>query len=102
MTLRSDDPDKNPAEVMDTLIPLPEVAADIPATKTPEAEIETSVTDMAKLGNSLNTHYEMLSEQELRMQREEEKYALFINMLDTEEERNIETDTNKNAYTYFD
>ena len=47
-------------------------------------------------------HYEMLLEQELGMQREEEKYALYISILDTEEESNTETDTNDTTYTYFD
>ena len=38
LTIRSDSPDKNPTEVTDTLISPLEVAADIPAIKTPEAE----------------------------------------------------------------
>ena len=84
LTIWSDNPDKNPMEVMDTLIPPPEVAADIPAMKTPEAE--ASATDMAKSDDSTEMHYEMLSEQELRMQREEEKYAHVISILSTEEE----------------
>ena len=102
LTNRLDGPDENPAEVMDTLIPPLEVAADIPTIKTPEAETEASVTDMAKSDNSISMHCEMLSEQELKMQREEEKYALFINILGAEEESNTETDTNNNTYTYFD
>ena len=102
LTVRSHSPDKNPAEVTDTLIPPPEVAADIPAIKTPEAETEASATDMAKSDNSINMYYEMLSEQELRMQREEEKYSLFISILGAEEESDTETDTDDNAYTYFD
>ena len=52
--------------------------ADIPAIKTPEAETEASATDTAKSDDSTEMHYELLLEQELRMQREEEKYALFI------------------------
>ena len=43
--------------------------------------------DTAKSDDS-ETHYEMLLEQELRMQREEEKYALFISILSEEEEGN--------------
>ena len=78
LTKRSDDSDGNPVEVMDSLILLPEAAAGIPVIKNPEAETEASVTDttdMAKSGNNTDMHYEMLSEQELQMQREEEKYA---------------------------
>ena len=78
-TIQSDDPDENPAEVMDMLIPPPEVTADIPVIKT--SETEASVTDTAKSDNSTEMHYEMLLEQELRMQRKEEKYALFISIL---------------------
>ena len=102
LTIRSDSPDKNPMEVMDTLIPPLEVVADISAIKAPEAETEALATDMAKSDDSINMHYEILSEQELRMQREEEKYALHISMLDTGEESNTETDTNHTTYTYFD
>ena len=102
LTIMLDSPDENPVEVTDTLIPTPEVAADIPAINTPEAGTEASATDMAKSDDSINMHYEMLSEQELQMQREEEKYALFISILGAEEESNTETDTNDNTYTYFD
>ena len=100
----SEDPDKNPAEVTNRLIPPLEAAAetsvaDIPVAKTPEAE--ASVMDTAKSDDSTKTHYEML-EQELRMLREEEKYALFISILGKEEESDTETDTDDNTYTYFD
>ena len=74
LTVRLDSPDENPAEVMNTLISPLEAAADISAIKTPKAETEAPVTDMAKSDDSINVHYEMLSEQELRMQREGEKY----------------------------
>ena len=102
LTIRSDGPDENPAEVTDTLIPPLEVAAVIPAIKTLEAEIKASATDTAKSHNSIDTHYETLLGQELRMQREEEKYALFTSILDTGDESISETDTNNNTYTYFD
>ena len=94
LTLQSDDPHKNSLEVMDTLIPLLEAS-----TETPVAE--ASATDTAKSDDSTKTHYKMLSEQELRTQREEEKYAIYISMLSEEEKSNTETDTNKNAYSYF-
>ena len=99
LTIQSDDPDENPMEVMDTLIPPPEAAVEIPATKTPEAE--ASATDTAKSDDSTKMHYEMLLEQELRLEREE-IYALFIGILSEEEERTTETDTDENTYTYFD
>ena len=60
------------------------------------------MTDTAKSDDNTKTQYEMLSEQELRMQRKEEKYALFISILNKEEESNTETDIDDNAYTYFD
>ena len=72
------------------LIPPLEVAADISAIKTPEAETEASTTDTARPDDSIDMHYEMLSEQELRMQREEEKYTLYISILYTEEESNTD------------
>ena len=104
LTIHSDNPDKNPVEVMNTLIPSLDAAeipvADIPVAKTPEAE--ASVMDTVKSDDSTETHYEVLSEQELRMQREEEKYTLFIGILGKEEESNTETDTDDNTYTYFD
>ena len=54
LTIWSDDHDENPAEVMDTLIPPPEVAADIPVINT--SETEDSATDMAKADNSTKMH----------------------------------------------
>ena len=86
---------------MDTLIPPMEAVADISAIKTPESEIEASKTDTARPDDSIYTHYEMLSEQKLRMQREEEKCALYGSTLDTEEESDTVTDTNNTTYTYF-
>ena len=43
----------------------------------------------------------MLMEQELRLQREEEKYTIYIGMLSEEEENSKETDTNEATYSYF-
>ena len=105
LTIQSDDPDENLMEVTNTLIPPLEASvetpvAEIPVAKTPEAE--ASATDTAKSDNSTETHYKTLSEQELRIQREEEKYALFIDILSKEEESDTETDTDDNAYSYFD
>ena len=41
-------------------------------------------------------------EQELRMQREEEKHTIYIAMLSEEKESDTETNTDENAYSYFD
>ena len=60
---------------MDILVPLLETPAEIPAAKTLEAE---------ESDNSTKTHYEMLLEQELRIQREDENYAKYIGILSKE------------------
>ena len=82
LTIQSDNTEGEAPEVMDMLILLPEVLAE-----TPVAEI--LVTDIAKTDDSMETHYETLMEEELRLQREEEKYAICISMLTEEEESNI-------------
>ena len=105
LTIWSDNPDENPMEIMDTLFPPLEVSAEIPVTEIPVAktpEAEASVTHTANSDDSTKTHHETLPEQELRMHREEEKYAPFIGILSEEEESNTETYTNDNTYTYFD
>ena len=95
LTISSDDPDEESLEIMGTLIPLLEASADTPV---PEAPVE----DTAKSDDSTETHYEMLMEQELRIQREEEKYAIYIGMLSKEVESNTETDTDETMYSYFE
>ena len=80
---------------MDTLIPLL-----VASTETPV--VETPATDAAKLDDSTETHYEMLTEQELRLQREEDKYAIYIGMMSKEEESDTETNTDETTYSYFD
>ena len=79
---------------MDTLIPLLEASAETPM-------VEAPVADTVKSDDSTKTHYETLMDQELRMQREQEKYAIYIGMLSNKEKSNTETDTDKNAYSYF-
>ena len=69
------------------------MSAETPAAKTP-------ATDAAKSDDNTETHCEMLTEQELRLQREEEKYAIYISMLSKEEES--DTETNEITYPYFD
>ena len=104
LTIQLDELDENLMEAMNMLIPPLEAsaeisAADIPVAKTPEAE--ASATDTAKSDDSIKTQYKTLSEQELRMQREEEEYSLFISILSKEEESKTETDSDDNTYTYF-
>ena len=91
LTIQLDDLDENTMEVTDTL----KASVEIPVA-------EASVTDMAKSDDSTKTHYETLLEQELRMQRTEDKYALFIGILSEEEESDTEIDTDDNTYTYLD
>ena len=79
---------------MDTLIPPLKASAETPAA-------EALVADTAKSDDSTETHYEMLTEQELRIQKEEENYAIYIAMLSKEEESNTETNTDKTTYSYF-
>ena len=54
LTIWSDDPDENPTEVMNTLIPPLEASAEIPAAKTSEAE--ASAMETTKSDNSIETH----------------------------------------------
>ena len=53
------------------------------------------MTDTARSDDSTETHYKTLTEQDLRLQREKERYAIYIGMLSEEEESDTETDTNK-------
>ena len=71
---------------MDTLIPPLEASAEAPA-------VETPVADTVKSDDSTETHYKMLMEQELKIQREEEKYTIYIGMLSEEERKAIQTPT---------
>ena len=80
---------------MDMLIPPLEVLAETPVA-------EALSTDMAKTDDSMETHYKMLTEQELRLQKEEEKYTIHIHMLSEGEESDTEMDTGKPTYLYFD
>ena len=48
---------------------------------------EAPAVDTVKADDSTETHYKMLTEQQLRIQREEEKYVIYISMLSKEEER---------------
>ena len=62
LTIWSDNPDEKSLEVIDTLIPPLGAAAETPVAEAP-------VADTAKSDDSTETHYEMLMEQELRIQR---------------------------------
>ena len=65
----------------------------------PEASTETPATYAVKTDDSIETHYKMLTEQDLRLQREED--AIYISMLSEEEESDMETDTDEATYSYF-
>ena len=96
LTIQLEKLDEHSKEVKNTLIPPLEASAEIPVAEIPaekSPETGASVTDTAKSEGSTETHCKTLSEQELRMQREEEKYALFISILSEEEESNTEIDT---------
>ena len=90
LTIWSDDPDEESPEIMNALIPPLEALA------------ETPVTDTVRSDDSTETHYEMLTEQELRLQREDEKYAIYLGILGKEEDSDTETVTDKTTYSYFD
>ena len=94
LTIQSDNPTEETPEVTDMLMPLLEVSAETPVA-------ENLATDIAKTDDSMETHYEILTEQELRLQRKEEKYAIHISMLSEEEESNMETNTDEATYSYF-
>ena len=81
------------------MIPPLEASAETPAAETLMAE--NPATDTVKSDDSTETHYETLTEQELRLQRKEEKYAICIGMLSKEKESDTETDTNETTYSYF-
>ena len=42
-----------------------------------------------------------LTDQEQRLQREEEEYTIYIGMLSDEEESNTKTDTDESAYPFY-
>ena len=83
LTIQSDNPDEESPEISDALIPLLEVLA------------ETPWTDTMRSDGSTETHYESLTEQELTLQREEVKYAIYTGMLNKEEESDTETNTDE-------
>ena len=74
-------------EVTDALVPPPEALA------------VTLVTDVIKLENIVEESNGGLTDQEQRLQREEEKYAIYIGMLSDEEESNTETD--ESEYLFY-
>ena len=82
-------PKKELPEVTDTLVPPPEASAAVP------------VMDAAKPEDIVKENNEGLTEQEQRLQREEEQFAIYISMLNDEEESDTNTDTDKSTYPLF-
>ena len=76
-------------EVSDALVPPPEALA------------ATPVTDVEKVEDIVEESNGGLTEQEQRLQREEEEYAIYISMLNDEEESNTETDTDESVYPFY-
>ena len=78
---------------------LPEVSDALVAP--PEASAVTPVIDVAKLEDIMEQSNGWLTEHEQRLQREEEEYAIYIDMLSDEEESNTETDTDESVYPFY-
>ena len=78
---------------------LPEVTDEL--VPPPEASAATPVTDVIKPGNITEENNGGLIDKEQRLQREEEKYAIYIGMLSDKEESNTEADTDESAYLFY-
>ena len=76
-------------EVTDALVPPPEALATTPATDVAKPE------DIAEESNG------GLTEQEQRLQREEEECAIYINVLSDKEESDTKTNMDKTVYPSF-
>ena len=77
-------------EASDTLVPQPE----------PEVTGTTPGMDAMKLDGIKDGDEEGLTEQELHLQREEEKYALYLDTLKPEES-DTESETDKSEYPFY-
>ena len=76
-------------EVSDALVP------------PPEAPAATPVTDVANPEDIMEESNGGLTEQEQRLKREEEEYAIYIGMLSDEEESDTETDMDESIYLFY-
>ena len=81
-----DKPEEESPEVTDRLVPPPEATVADPATDTMKPEDITEETRKE------------LTDEEKRLQREEEQYAIYIGMLSNEEESDTDTDTDETSY----
>ena len=90
LTIQTDGPDKKTPEVLTTLIPPLELEA-----------VGTIPKDNQTKLNPIPKEEEGLMEQELRMQKEEEKYNFFMGQLSVEDS-NIDTETDKSDYPFLD
>ena len=85
LSIHEDQKEEESLEVTDVLVPPPEASA------------ATPVTEVIKLENITEENNGGLTDQEQRLQREEEEYAIYISILSDEEESNTETDTDISA-----
>ena len=77
-------------EITDTLVPPSEVAAATPKTeKTEEMEWESTIEEKDTEG---------LTDQELKLQNDEEEYSIYIAGISEEEESDTETDLEESPY----
>ena len=67
----------------------------------PEALAATPVTDVAKLEDIAEESNGGLREQEQRLQREEDEYAIYIGMLSDKEESTTKTDKDESVYPIY-
>ena len=84
-----DKPEKESPEVTDTLVPPPEATSAAPA------------TDTTKLEDIMEETSKELTDQEKRLQRKEEQYAIYISMLSDKEESDTDMETDETSYSFF-
>ena len=89
LSIHEDQREEELPDITDALIPPPETSA------------ATPVTEVIKPENIAEENNGGLTDQEQRLQREEEEYAIYIKILSDEEESNTKTDTNKSAYSFY-
>ena len=83
LTIGQDKLKEEPLEVTDSLVPPPVMAS-------------------ATADNTMEDTDGGLTEQELRLQREEGEYdKIYISLISEEEERNVDTDMDESTYPYF-
>ena len=89
LSIHQDKLEEELPEVSDALVPPPEVSA------------ATPVTDVAKPEDIMEENNGGLTEQEQRLQTEEEGNVIYIGMLSDEEESDTETNTDESIYPFY-